>query len=268
MKRPLPRKHHAKYVLLALVAAVPIAFYFWYTREVDDVERAILQIGFDPLVPPNKALTLGSFYYVSLDGSRPRPVCSASAKAVEAMVETSPLPEVVASRLVDAHANMQASMLRTVKAQAAIEDQLEIQYSFKDTKLNQLNGADLVALENQLFGQTNCNAAIAEYINNVGLVCQVQSALLATVSYVIKRKDGRKLAEEDIEKIKGAIEATTDMQGMSVRESSVQGMSLFYGITFKPKCVTNADETSLVYPQSRSQRILLHARLLWRRMFS
>jgi hypothetical protein len=42
---------------------------------------------------------------------------------------------------------------------------------------------------------------------------------------------------------------------------------LFYGIVFKPKCVTNS-EVGLVYPQSRMDRVLLHARLLWRRMLS
>ena len=56
---------------------------------------------------------------------------------VKDMVETSPLPEIVASKLVNAHANMQAEMLRAVKAEAAIEDQLAIEYSFRDTKLYQ-----------------------------------------------------------------------------------------------------------------------------------
>jgi hypothetical protein len=253
--------------VVALVLAAPVALYFWYTRETDEVANAIVRIGFDPLVPPNKALTLGSFYYVSLDGSHPRPVCSASAAVVEGMIETSPLPQFMASKLIDAHADMQSEMLRAVKAQAAVEDQLAIQYSFRDTRLFQLNGANLVALERSLFDETNCNAAISEYINNVGLICQVQSALMATVSYVIKRKDGQKIGSEDVEKIKGAIEATTDMQGMTVRESTVEGLSLFYGIMFKPKCVTNS-EVGLVYPQTRMDRVLLHARLLWRRMFS
>jgi hypothetical protein len=169
--------------------------------------------------------------------------------------------------LINAHASLQNEMLLAVKAEAALEDQLAIQYSFKDTKLFQLNGADLVSIEHTLFDESNCNAAIAEYINNVGLICQVQSALMATVNYAVKRKDGRDLAAEDIDKIKSALETTTDMKGMTVRESTVEGIGLFYGIVFKPKCVTDS-EVGLVYPQSRMDRVLLHARLLWRRMFS
>jgi hypothetical protein len=260
-------RRRVRYAVIALILVAPLAAYFWYTRETDEIAKAIVHIGFDPLVPPNKALTLGSFYYVSLDGSHPRPVCSASPAVVEGMVETSPLPEFMASELVNAHADVQTEMLRAVKAQAAVEDQLAIQYSFRDTKMFQLNGANLVALEHSLFEETNCNAAISEYINNVGLICQVQSALMATVNYVIKRKDGQKIANEDVEKIKGAIEATTAMQGMTVRESTVEGLGLFYGIMFKPKCVTNS-EVGLVYPQTRVDRVLLHGRLLWRRMFS
>lgn len=260
-------KRYLMYALIALIIAAPIVFYFWYTRDIDEVQSAIVRIGFDPLIPPNKALTLGSYYYVSLDGSHPRPVCNADPSRVKDMVETSPLPEIVASKLVNAHANLQVEMLRAVKTEASIEDQLSIEYSFKDTKLYQMNGANLVALERILFEETNCNAAISEYINNVGLICQVQSALMATVSYVIKRKDGRKIADEDVEKIKGALEATTDMKGLTVRESNIEGLSLFYGIMFKPKCVTNSD-VGLVYPQTTMDRILLHARLLWRRLFS
>jgi hypothetical protein len=260
-------KRYRIYALIALIFVAPLLYYFWYTRDIDEVENAIVGIGFDPLVPPNKALTLGSFYYVSLDGSHPRPVCSVSPNVVEGMMETSPLPEFMASKLVSAHASLHSEMLRAVKAEAALEDQLVIQYSFKDTKLFQLNGADLVSLEHALFEETNCNAAISEYINNVGLVCQVQSALMATVNYAIKRKDGRNLATEDIEKIRSALETTSNMKGMVVRESTIEGLGLFYGIMFKPKCVTNS-EVGLVYPQSRMDWILLHLRLLWRRIFS
>ena len=59
------------------------------------------------------------------------------------MTETSPLPEFMASKLINAHASLHNEMLRAVKTEAALEDQLAIQYSFKDTKLFQLNGADL-----------------------------------------------------------------------------------------------------------------------------
>jgi hypothetical protein len=260
-------KRYLIYALFASVFAAPLLYYFWFTRDVDELASAIVQIGFDPLTPPNKALTLGSFYYVSLDGSHPRPVCSANPGVVSGMMETSPLPEFMASKLVTAHASLQNEMLLAVKTEAALEDQLAIQYSFKDTKLFQLNGADLVSIENTLFQETNCNSAISEYINNVGLVCQVQSALMATVNYAVKRKDGRDLAAEDIEKIKSALETTTTMKGMTVRESTIEGVGLFYGIVFKPKCVTNS-EVGLVYPQSRMDRVLLHARLLWRRMLS
>ena len=260
-------KRYFRYAVIVFFIAAPIAFYFWYTRDIDEVQNAIVRIGFDPLVPPNKALTLGSYYYVSLDGSRPRPVCSADPDRVKDMVETSPLPEIVASKLVNAHANMQAEMLRAVKAEAAIEDQLAIEYSFRDTKLYQMNGADLVAIEHLLFEETNCNTAISEYINNVGLICQIQSALMATVKYVIKRKDGRKITDEDAEKIKGALEVTTGMKGLTVTELNIESLGLFYGIIFKPKCVTNT-EFGMVYPQTRMDRFLLHTRLLWRRLFS
>jgi hypothetical protein len=90
---------------------------------------------------------------------------------------------------------------------------------------------------------------------------------MATVNYAIKRKDGRNLSAADVEKIKNALETTTEMTGMTVKESTVEGVGLFYGILFKPKCVTNS-EAGLVYPQSRMDRALLHARLLWRRVFS
>ncbi len=260
-------KRYLIYAFVALVVAAPLLSYFWYTRDVDEIKNAIVQIGFDPLTPPNKALTLGSFYYVSLDGSHPRPVCSANSNVVTGMMETSPLPDFMASKLVTAHASMQNEMLLAVKAEAALEDQLAIQYSFKDTKLFQLNGADLVSIEHTLFEESNCNAAISEYINNVGLICQIQQALMATVNYVVKRKDGRDLATEDIEKIKSALETTTEMKGMTIRESTIQGTGLFYGIVFKPKCVTDST-VGLVYPQTRMDRVLLHARLLWRRMFS
>ncbi|HWX85409.1 MAG TPA: hypothetical protein VNZ48_17580 [Xanthobacteraceae bacterium] len=260
-------KRYLIYALIALVVAAPLLSYFWYTREVDEVENAIVQIGFDPLTPPNKALTLGSFYYVSLDGSHPRPVCNAKSEVVAGMMETSPLPDFMASKLVDAHASLQTEMLRAVKAEAALEDQLTIQYSFKDTRLLRLTGEDLVSIERTLFEESNCEAAISEYINNVGLICQVQSAFMATVKYAVKRKDGHELAAEDIEKIKSALETTTTTQGMTIRETTIEGTGLVYGIMFKPKCVTDSD-AGLVYPQSRMDRILLHARLLWRRMRS
>ena len=57
MKRHLKRKHPLFYAAMALVVAAPIAYYFWYTRDVDEVERAIVRIGFYPLRPPNNALT-------------------------------------------------------------------------------------------------------------------------------------------------------------------------------------------------------------------
>jgi hypothetical protein len=57
----------------------------------------------------------------------------------------------MASKLINAHASLHNEMLRAVKTEAALEDQLAIQYSFKDTKLFQLNGADLVSLERTLF---------------------------------------------------------------------------------------------------------------------
>lgn len=260
-------KRRLIYGLIGLVIALPIVVFFVNAREVDEVKREVVKIGFDPLNPPNKALTLGSFYYISLDGSQPRPVCTAHAETVAGMIETSPLEEIVASKLGNAHAKLQTELLRAVKAQAAIDNELNIQYSFKDTKLYQLNGANLVALERQLFDETNCNAAIAEYINNVGLVCQIQSALMATVKYVINRKDGHKLDSGDIDKIKSAIEVTTATQGMTVHQSNIEGISLYYGVMFKPRCVTT-DDSQLVYPQTRFDRVLLHTKLLWRRIFS
>ncbi len=261
------KRRRLLHVFVALVLVAPVALYFWYTRQIDDVENAIVRIGFDPLIPPNNALILGSFYYVSIDGRHLEPVCDATPSEVESMVETSPLPVFMGSRRVNAQAGIGGRIPRSVKVETEIEDQLAIEYTFKDTKLFRLNGANLVTIEKDLFEKKDCNAAIPEFINNVGLVCQVQSALMATVSYVINRKDGQKISDEDIERIKDALEVTTDMSGMTVRESTVEGTGLFYGITFKPQCVTNSN-FALVYPQTRMDRILLHARLLWRRMFS
>ena len=52
---------------------------------------------------------------------------------------------------------------------------------------------------------------------------------MATVNYAIKRRDGRSLSAEDIEKIKSALETTTAMTGMTVKKSTIEGVGLFYG---------------------------------------
>ena len=41
-----------RYLILALtvlVVAAPLLFYFWYTRDTDEIERAIVGIGFRPV---------------------------------------------------------------------------------------------------------------------------------------------------------------------------------------------------------------------------
>ena len=38
-------ERYSRYALIVFFIAAPIAFYFWYTRDIDEVQNAIVRIG-------------------------------------------------------------------------------------------------------------------------------------------------------------------------------------------------------------------------------
>ena len=243
-----------------------LGYYLYFVRQSDALQGVIEEFGFFPVVPPNDSALVGSFYYVNLNGKGAQPVCSASLDKVRALMVSSNMSNQHANILREAKANFGADILDLVNAKLGDSVVSQIEYSFSDVYMHQMDGNSLFEIEKDLFESTNCDELVGEYIDNLGLVCQVQSAIMATVNYVAIRRDGTKIeTSADARKISDGLQVDSFVATSGDGTSRIEGKALYYGMRFKPRCVTKPGESAVIFPDSFMERTLLTIRFAAKR---
>jgi hypothetical protein len=271
-----------KYLIAFLAIAIPsLSWYFFASKNNDDVVQAqILSIGFSPLNPPADLLVPGSFFYTNIAGTRLQTVCHAD----ETQVRTLLIPERVSSSVEDLTRNgtftLGGQLLDMVNANRQANLVESISLEFSDAEIVELDGPALAQIEANLFKQ-GCNTSIDNWYDYTGLICQAQSALVATIKFDIKRKDGSQITSDaDVAEVKqsieqalnqgkavgsGGVEAEVKIREMVDLGASVQGVALVYGVRFKPKCVFKPDESPIIFPTNRMDKFVLEMRRFYQR---
>jgi hypothetical protein len=271
-----------KYLIAFLAIAIPsLSWYFFVSKSNDDVVQAqILSIGFSPLNPPADLLVPGSFFYTNIAGTRLQTVCHADETQVRGLL----IPERVSSTIEDLTRNgtftLGGQLLDMVNANQQANLVESISLEFSDAKIVELDGPALAQIESNLFKQ-GCSTSIDSWYDYTGLICQAQSALVATVKFDIKRKDGSQITsdadvaavKESIEKAlnqgktagNGGVEAEVKIRQMVDLGTSVQGVALVYGVRFKPKCVFKPDESPIIFPTNGMDKFVLEVRRFYQR---
>ncbi|WP_207477919.1 hypothetical protein [Arenibaculum pallidiluteum] len=255
-------------VLLSSVLVTGVAL--WYAASMSGtavaMDKSLEGMGFFPLRPPTTLVGPGSIYHVSRDGKFYRTVCKADQSRVTKAIERSPSEKVIAQQLSNGKISLGASVTELVRAGIGNTAIQSVSYSLSDVAVLEIplnkNEEIFVALTSE----PSCRSQVDHLLRNGELVCQGQTALVASVDYQIQtssRTDVQaELDQEQLMKVKGILQesvgAEVEVQSGRIRS----GVGLHYGIKVNPFCVTRPeDRFPRRIPQHYGHRILNYVQI-------
>jgi hypothetical protein len=251
-----------KVVVLALATtltgvAVPASSYYWSKPTDDAFTRTMHGLGFMPIMPPSKLVSVGSLYYVDPAARFFRTVCHAEEADLEGLVVVSPSAKVVANEL---HSGQFDSGVRVnvewlFRGDVNKNYQINVQYSLTDVLVREISLGNNRRVFAKMMEKAECSDAVADLIDERGYICQVQQVLEATAEFKIQADEGSKINIETEgklgelkDRVKSAIEQQSDQSVVERSGRLLAGSALNYGVSMNPTC--------LAPPHARFARVL------------
>lgn len=251
-----------KVVVLALATtltgvAVPASSYYWSKPTDDAFTRTMHGLGFLPIMPPSKLVSVGSLYYVDPAARFFRTVCHAEDADLEGLVIVSQSAKVVASEL---HSGQFDSGVRVniewlIRGDVSKNYQLNVQYSLTDVLVREISLGNNRRVFAKMMEKAECSDAVADLIDERGYICQVQQVLEATAEFKIQEDEGSKINIETEgklgelkDRVKSAIEQQSEQSVVERSGRLLAGSALNYGVSMNPIC--------LAPPHARFARVL------------
>lgn len=221
-------------ISLAALVIAPGAGYLAYRmiRPLpDEVVRAIVDAGFDPLVPPTRLRGPGSLYEV--EGRSYRIVCPVD-----------PTVDRIRNRLESGGFSLAANYLAKINGKLGGDRLTSIQFSLTNVEISEIAEQYLSEIQDALLSQPSCQSIVTKLLRAKKKVCSGYAALSATTSY--KVNVASKFAAEEnkqpvLEKVKSVIEEHAGSEIKISSDDELKGEGLFYGILLSRLCMTLDD---------------------------
>jgi hypothetical protein len=112
-----------------------------------------------------------------------------------------------------------------------------------------------------MMANPNCDNVVRDNVGRMGLICQLQSAVLATVHYSMKRDSNAKI-HVDLTEVAKTIDLGGDVDTSVIGKSERNGDALYYGMRFRPECVTRRFDGGITLPDNFLDRVMLQIKLV------
>lgn len=232
-------------ISLAALVIAPGAGYLAYRmiRPLpDEVVRAIVDAGFDPLVPPTRLRGPGSLYEV--EGRSYRVVCPVDPSQLSGKLQKSPTVDRVRNRLESGGFSLAANYLAKINGKLGGDRLTSIQFSLTNVEISEIAEQYLSEIQDALLSQPSCQSIVTKLLRAKKKVCSGYAALSATTSY--KVNVASKFAAEEnkqpvLEKVKSVIEEHAGSEIKISSDDELKGEGLFYGIQLSRLCMTLDD---------------------------
>jgi hypothetical protein len=237
-------------IALALAATIPAAYAVIDPPQADDIDTAIKQAGFDPLVPPNRLRGPGALYEVE-DGSH-RKVCDVDPALLAGKLKSSPIPEERRQSLEKSGFSLSGKFVNALNARLGGDRVTAVEYTLADVSISEIDYGDLFAIEDNLLSQPNCETAVKRLLQAKRKVCPGYAALSATTSYRVHVRSELEADAKDsvpvINTVQQVIQENADSQLRIQSADELTGENLFYGIQLSRLCITpkGASEPSVL----------------------
>lgn len=208
----------------------------------DEVVRAIVDAGFDPLVPPTRLRGPGSLYEV--EGRSYRVVCPVDPSQLSGKLQKSPTVDRVRNRLESGGFSLAANYLAKINGKLGGDRLTSIQFSLTNVEISEIAEQYLSEIQDALLSQPSCQSIVTKLLRAKKKVCSGYAALSATTSY--KVNVASKFAAEEnkqpvLEKVKSVIEEHAGSEIKISSDDELKGEGLFYGIQLSRLCMTLDD---------------------------
>jgi len=256
-KTPARRKYlRLAAIALPVAVTLPAAYFVLDRPAPDDIETAIKEAGFDPLVPPNRLRGPGALYEVE-DGFY-RKVCDVDPALLDGKLKSSPAPDRHRESLEKAGFALDAKFVDALNAELSGARLTSIEYTLAHVTISEIDYSHLFEIEDNLLSKKNCDKAVQRLLKANRKVCPGYAALSATTSYKVHIQSKVNSGAEDkvpvINAVQQAIEQRANSELRVQSEDELTGDNLFYGIQLSHYCITpdDASEPSIL-PQAAAQ---------------
>ena len=149
----------------------------------DEVLKAIVDAGFDPLVPPTRLRGPGSLYEV--EGRSYRVVCPVDPSLLKDKLQKSPTEDRVRTRLESGGFSLGANYLAKINGTLGGDRLTSIQYSLTNVEISEIAEQYLSEIQDILLSQPSCLNIVTRLLRAKKKVCSGYAALSATTSYKV-----------------------------------------------------------------------------------
>jgi hypothetical protein len=242
-------------IALPVVAIIPVALYIMFEPEpqLDDVESAVREYGFDPLKPPSRLRGPGALY--QLQDSSYKKVCDVTPELLAGKLQQSPTLDQVRKRLEKGKFSVSGSLLEALNGRLEGARITSIEYRLKNVIISEIALDALLEIRDTLLRQKHCDEIVNSLLKANKQVCPGYSTLSATATYTVHfdlKVDGSAKSKSPVTNVvRQVIQEETGAEINVHNESQFTGENLFYGIQLSPLCIVpnTATEPSPRPPQ-------------------
>jgi hypothetical protein len=225
----------------AAIVALPtgVSAYVWFAQgDPDRLAEAIDGLGFFPITPPTLLRNPGSIYLISRNVRSIAPICEATPEQREKVVQRSASEARVSNELRKASYGVSAKVTKQVESNVEAEVLQSTTVSLDKVAVLEVSLENLAQVSLELQERPHCQTEILKYLKAGDYVCQVQTVLMASAKYTLKRQAAAHGSGKiDTEALHGAIKANLDPTAEVVGDLQVVGDGLYYGMKFTPRCM-------------------------------
>lgn len=226
--------------ILPVAVIIPAVWYVAFGPHRDDMEKAIREYGFEPLIPPNQLRGPGSLYVV--EGNSFRKVCDVDAPLLTGKLQKSPTLDHVRRRLENGKFSLRGGYVDELNAKLEGARVTTIEYRMRDVAISEIAMDDLLEIQDNLLRQKNCDDVVQRLLKANKQVCPGYAALSATTSYKVhydvKLDTSAQTKMATTAVVQRVIEEGSGGRIQIQSADELFGENLFYGIQLSKFCIT------------------------------
>jgi hypothetical protein len=219
---------------------IPAVWFVAFGPHRDDMEKAIREYGFEPLIPPNQLRGPGSLYLV--EGNSFRKVCDVDAPLLTGKLQKSPTLDHVRRRLESGKFSLRGGYVDELNAKLEGARVTTIEYRMRDVAISEIAMDDLLEIQDNLLREKNCDDVVQRLLKANKQVCPGYAALSATTSYKVhydvKLDTSAQTKMTTTAVVQRVIEEKSGGRIQIQSADELFGENLFYGIQLSKFCIT------------------------------
>lgn len=230
----------------------------WPQTSPDQIEIAVREAGFDPLIPPNRLRAPGALYKV--EGGIHEKVCEDLA-LTQPKMQRSPTQDRTRQKVEKGGFSLGGEYVESLNVNLTGARITSIEFRLTDVEVSEIMDSDLFEIQDALLHRKSCEDAVDRALKAKIQVCPGSAALSATTSYKV-RVDRRLESKTKDEAMKAVQHVIRQESGGDIRisgEDELTGQNMFIGIRLSRSCITpdTATEPSLLPPAVKEKAELV-----------